>query len=173
MVKNNLFRSDLYYRLKGAVLTTQPLTQHKEDIPSLVRYFLSLQGKDIPKDLDQDALGMLLTYSWPGNVREMRYTMEVIGHASIGMPVVTAAVVASVLGLNDYKKESSLIFKTYAEEKEELIRQFELEYFSRLLIHFKGNVSKAAETAGMYRPNFSKKLKAVGIDPGSFRNGKE
>jgi transcriptional regulator with PAS, ATPase and Fis domain len=168
MVQINTFRTDLYYRLKGASIKTLPITQHKEDIQYLVRYFLALQDNTVPKDIDPDALGMLMSCQWTGNVRELRYTMEVIGHAAIGLPIVTAAVVGSVLDLDRHVSVCSEDV-SYNQEKDRILKDFEIRYFSGLLLRFKGNVSKAAKIANMYRPNFSKKLKNLGINPNSFR----
>lgn len=165
LVNNNVFRSDLFYRLKGAYLKTEPLNQHKEDIPSLVRYFLSQQPDEVPKEIDEHALLIISSEKWPGNVRELRYAMEVIGHAAIGQTKITAAVVSSVLNIDLTDKD----YGTYKEEKQKVIKTFETEYFPTMLRIFNGNVSKAAKKAGMHRPNLVKKLKKLGINPNSYR----
>jgi DNA-binding NtrC family response regulator len=79
MVKENSFRSDLYYRLNVVNLEIPPLRQRKEDILPLAEYFLANQAKfydEEPKVLSSAAKELLLNYSWPGNVRELANAME-------------------------------------------------------------------------------------------------
>lgn len=73
--RNGTFREDLYYRLAVITITTPPLRDRKEDIPSLVRAFLAEEARrtdKIPPDLSRGALDKLLTYDWPGNIRELK-----------------------------------------------------------------------------------------------------
>ncbi len=79
LVKKNLFRDDLYYRLSVIPLVIPPLRERKEDIPLLLEYytkrFNKLLGKDI-KGFTGEALDVCLKYYWPGNVRELVYAVE-------------------------------------------------------------------------------------------------
>ena len=74
MVRDGSFRLDLYYRLKGVVLELPPLAERREDIPRLIdhfcREFASESGS--PKSFSRDAMGYLVRYSWPGNIRELQ-----------------------------------------------------------------------------------------------------
>jgi len=167
MVSENSFRSDLFYRLKGATIKTEALVSHKEDIPYLTDYFLSLQTD--PKPIDDEAISFLMSYDWPGNIRELKYVIEVINHASTNKSTITASTVASVLNINNSERLNvhPLSFK---EEKSKVVTVFELSYFSNLLFITKGNVSQASRIAKMYRTNFSKKLKELNIDLSQFRS---
>ena len=73
MVRQGLFREDLFYRLNVVPIRMPPLRERTEDIPSLVRHFLARAERDglAPKVLDQGALEQMKAYSWPGNVREL------------------------------------------------------------------------------------------------------
>jgi two-component system response regulator AtoC len=79
MVKDGSFRSDLYYRLKGAELKLPPLRDRKQDIPQLVALFITKnnqhQGKNI-LDVTPRAMEALMNYSWPGNIRELRQAID-------------------------------------------------------------------------------------------------
>lgn len=79
MVAQGTFRSDLYYRLKVAVVEAPPLRNRREDIPLLAQHFLrqaaALEGKFLA-DLTPDVLKMLMVHDWPGNARELKNAME-------------------------------------------------------------------------------------------------
>ena len=79
MIKDNLFREDLYYRLKVVDLHLSPLRERKEDIPELVGFFVRLhnahQGKNI-RDVSPRAMEALVAYRWPGNIRELNNSIE-------------------------------------------------------------------------------------------------
>jgi DNA-binding NtrC family response regulator len=73
--QNGTFREDLYYRLAVVTITTPPLRDRKEDIPALVRAFISEDGRRTgrpPLDLSRGAMDKLLHYGWPGNIRELK-----------------------------------------------------------------------------------------------------
>lgn len=73
------FRSDLYYRLAQYAITVPPLRERKEDIPALASHFLRLFSFDMniaPPKLSDAALGMLQSYHFPGNIRELKIIIE-------------------------------------------------------------------------------------------------
>jgi two-component system nitrogen regulation response regulator GlnG len=78
MVRQGLFREDLFYRLNVVPIRLPPLRERREDIPELVHHFLSTAGADglAAKTLDRDALAELTRYHWPGNVRELENVIQ-------------------------------------------------------------------------------------------------
>jgi transcriptional regulator with GAF, ATPase, and Fis domain len=78
MVREETFRLDLYYRLKGMLLEVPPLRERRGDIPRLARYFAdeATDGRGI--DFSREALEFLASYRWPGNIRELRHLVETI-----------------------------------------------------------------------------------------------
>jgi len=78
MIRRNLFREDLYYRLNVVPLFLPPLRQRKEDVPLLVGHFLERFNRDNDRtvSVDPGAMDMLVNYDWPGNVRELENMME-------------------------------------------------------------------------------------------------
>jgi two-component system nitrogen regulation response regulator GlnG len=90
LIRQGLFREDLFYRLNVAPLRLPPLRERTSDIPALVRHFVSLSVREgLPmKRLDDAAMERLRSYRWPGNIRELEnlvrrlaalYSQEVIG----------------------------------------------------------------------------------------------
>lgn len=78
-VKSKLFREDLYYRLNVIKIALPPLRERIEDVPLLVRYFINKfnrkMGKNI-RSVSEDAMGIIINHSWPGNIRELEHVIE-------------------------------------------------------------------------------------------------
>ncbi|WP_294180690.1 sigma-54-dependent Fis family transcriptional regulator [uncultured Clostridium sp.] len=80
LVRNGVFRQDLYYRLALGVIKIPPLRERKEDINILLNYYLNLFNKkyDTRIELSEYSRKMLNNYSWPGNIRELENSLEVL-----------------------------------------------------------------------------------------------
>jgi two-component system NtrC family response regulator len=92
-VKEQKFREDLYYRLDVASLKIPPLRDRAEDIPLFINYFLEKEtiGKGSPlKIINQEAMELLASYPWPGNIRELANTITQMVLLS-GGPLITLA----------------------------------------------------------------------------------
>jgi transcriptional regulator with PAS, ATPase and Fis domain len=74
MVQEGTFREDLFYRLNVFTLTLPPLRERKEDIPLMVDFFLKSAAQKV--DISSVALQMLIAFTWPGNIRELKNTIE-------------------------------------------------------------------------------------------------
>jgi NtrC-family two-component system response regulator AlgB len=78
-VRSGRFREDLFFRLNAVQITLPPLRERREDIPMLARSFLDFFARQTRRptpELSPSALGALLSYAWPGNIRELRNVME-------------------------------------------------------------------------------------------------
>lgn len=76
MIRNNLFREDLYYRINVVPIVIPPLRDRRDDIPLLVEHFLKMFSPDRHIDISPEALVAMINYSWPGNVRELRNIVQ-------------------------------------------------------------------------------------------------
>jgi formate hydrogenlyase transcriptional activator len=79
MVKRNEFRRDLYYRLNVFPVALPPLRERREDIPALVAHFVEIYSRRMAKQIDEvpaEALRIFVSYSWPGNIRELQNFIE-------------------------------------------------------------------------------------------------
>jgi two-component system response regulator AtoC len=79
LVRQHRYREDLYYRLNVVSIDLPPLRDRREDIPALVRHFLDCYGPPIGKTnacISAEAMGLLESYDWPGNIRELENTIE-------------------------------------------------------------------------------------------------
>jgi DNA-binding NtrC family response regulator len=79
LIEEKKFRQDLYFRIKGVSITVPPLRNRIEDIPELVNYFIKQTvaetGKHI-KGISDTAMGILMNYLWPGNIRQLRNSIQ-------------------------------------------------------------------------------------------------
>ncbi len=79
MVAEQRFRADLYYRINVFPITIPPLRERREDIPTLVRYFVQEFATRMRKEIESipaESMDALVNYSWPGNIRELRNVLE-------------------------------------------------------------------------------------------------
>ena len=145
------FREDLYYRLNVVNLQLPNLAQRPEDIPLLARHVLQQSVQRHQVDVSRfsdDAMQLLATAKWPGNVRQLVNVVEQCV-ALTQSPVIGAAQVEQALSQN------SSYWPTLTEARD----QFERQYLIRVLQMTEGNVTRAAELAGRNRTDFYKLLK--------------
>ncbi len=168
MVAQGSFREDLFFRL-GIILSTRPLQDHTEDIPPIVRYLIDVNvQKDTryPNQITSEAMAYLVDQHWAGNIRELKQTLSLLCHTAIGKKRIN---MADVLTFFEKGDQPINIEASYSDEKEKILKDFEIEYFTKLLKKYSGNISQAAKASGMHRPNLLKKLKSIGISADEFR----
>ena len=158
------FREDLYYRLNVVPLRVPALRDRREDIPLLVRHFLTILAKQDglpPKSVDDDAVQRLVEWDWPGNVRELRNTVERLVILAPG-PHVTAGDVERLVGRRAADADNVGALGdagTFEEFKHAAERAFLL---SKLREH-DWNVSETARALEMPRSNVYKKIERYGL----------
>ena len=158
MMERGAFRKDLYYRLHGAQLSLLPLRKRKEDIPELVRYFLS-EGECA---IVPDAMQALKGHEWPGNIRELKMTVSNLKGICKNR-IITQENVAGILGIRVHGDDNAESPVPYREFKNNVLSAAEKEYFKSLVDASSGNIAKAARMAGIDRKNFYEKLKQFGL----------
>jgi DNA-binding NtrC family response regulator len=172
-VDEGTFRGDLFYRLNVVRVEVPPLRQRREDIDELARHFVLRLGASAGiTGIADDALAVLRTYHWPGNVRQLRNAIERACTLASG-PLVTAAdLPAEVRGdevaaaVADGEARG-----TFQERKARTIAAMEQTYLEELLQKHKGNVTHSADEAGMTRSALQKLLQKYNIKSSDFRDG--
>jgi two-component system nitrogen regulation response regulator GlnG len=180
-VQNKEFREDLYYRLNVVPLELPPLRERREDIPSLVDFFLAKAGEDYgtaATGLTKEAMALLYNYAWPGNVRELENIIQraallspdallnaadfpslVVGHTSSGNN-------ASLEGLINQKLQSALAqidLQDMNNLYDMVLHQMERPLINIVLEKTRGNQVKAAEVLGINRNTLRKKIQMLNI----------
>jgi len=151
-VADGRFREDLFYRLNVLPVVVPPLRERREDIPELVRHFLSsipVPGKG-PFTITDEAMNVLAGYSWPGNVRELMNTVERMKILADGNVLDLPAVPAEVL--DDPAGPAGPV------NPETSLAEVERLHILRVLDHSKGNKTKAAGILGISTRTLYNKL---------------
>jgi DNA-binding NtrC family response regulator len=173
MVKNGSFREDLFYRLNVVSLKIPPLRERKEDIPYLVKHFLTRftaqfnvsQVSSIPPE----AMEMLIQHDWPGNVRELENAIQrAVVLAENGVVSLRHLLPPKVTGSISYGHplESGLNFR---EMKRMIVDDFSREYLSMCLRHYHGNVTRTAQALGLRRTSLQRLMKRYKLKGRQFR----
>ena len=155
------FREDLFYRLNVVQLQVPRLADRREDIPSLVGAFLrriAERDNTRPKVYAPEAMELLVTADWPGNVRQLANIVEQ-NVALSPAPVISVRLVQKALGENAGRLPS------LAEARDEFVRT----YLVQLLQTTGGNVSQASRLAQRNRTEFYKLLSRYDINPHTFK----
>lgn len=167
------FREDLYYRLNVVTIRTPPLREIPEDIPVIAGHFLSLYCAELgvePGRLSEDALKMLVSKKWNGNVRELQNELKRAAIFSKG-----DTITPDVLGKNDagplYLEDScsTMLDGEYKEAKKRVLDRFDVQYIIHILQECDGNVTLAARKAGLERQSLHYLMRKHDIDANSFR----
>lgn len=163
------FREDLYYRLNVVPVRLPPLSERREDVAELARYYLARyaaeRGTATPA-LTDDALAALQTYDWPGNVRQLRNVIErtlilapTTRITEIDIDMLPQEVTAEPSRLVPGQAVRSIMGTPLREARE----AFEREYLRAQIRRFSGNISRTAAFIGMERSALHRKLKALGL----------
>ena len=182
-VADGRFRDDLFWRLSVFPIALPPVRERREDLPALALHFLrrararlsdprplGLDPARTPSSFSPAALRALSNYSWPGNVRELENVVlraaAVCDSATIDVADLPADVAQ---GLGNVLPEGGLARLPYREAIELLHDRATREYLVALMGAVGGNVSRAAERAGVARESLHRLLRKHNIDPDSFR----
>jgi len=187
LIRQGLFREDLFYRLNVAPIRLPPLRERSSDVPALVRHFASLAAREgLPlKSLDEAAMERLRRYRWPGNVRELEnlvrrlaalYSQETIGVDEIEAELAEAAPAAarpaepSGEGLSAAVERH--IIDYFAAHRgalpaaglyDRVLREIERPLIVATLGATRGNQIKAAHLLGLNRNTLRKKIRELDI----------
>ncbi|HXV68729.1 MAG TPA: sigma-54 dependent transcriptional regulator [Nitrospira sp.] len=164
-VREGAFRKDLYYRLAVVSIRVSPLRERREDIPVIARHLLSRLARAMgkaPCHFDEEALGVLVHYSWPGNGRELRNAVERMVMLAAGdtimerdaRRVLPQTEVESLISI-----DPSLTILPYTKAKEQAVEEFTKTYLRVKLAQHDGVITKAAEHSGIPRQHFSLLMK--------------
>ncbi|MFQ3195763.1 MAG: two-component system response regulator GlrR [Colwellia sp.] len=155
------FREDLYYRLNVVELELPPLSERREDIPLLAQYFLSQSADQSHININgfsQEAMEVLISATWPGNIRQLQNVVEQTLALSTE-PLISEMLVKNAL------RDNTTILPSFVQARD----KFERDYLAKLLKITAGNVSKAAKIAQRNRTEFYKLLNRHHLSAEAFR----
>lgn len=171
-VENGRFRSDLYYRLKVVPVNLPPLRQRPEDIPLLVHHFVERFNEELNRSVracEPDLVRALRSYSWPGNIRELRNVVE-------NMVLFARSEVLTLADLpGEYRGGQAPRAASGAGEagwRPRTMADLEREAILRTLDFTGGHRAKAAQLLEIGLRTLQRKLKEYGVT-GSEHDGQE
>jgi two-component system nitrogen regulation response regulator GlnG len=185
LIKTGKFREDLYHRLNVFRIELPPLRKRKEDIPMLVKHFLSKSAAEIKGDekgIDKNAMKILNDYDWPGNIRQLentcRYITVMAPSASItaddipdeikndNQSNVSDAVNVNLGGTSSWEESLSSHIKNVLSDVNDLTplsKELEKLLLREALKASKGRKIDAAKILGLGRNTITRKIKDLGL----------
>jgi DNA-binding NtrC family response regulator len=158
-VKEGRFREDLYYRLNVIEIPMPALNERRDDIPLLIKHFTQIcrqEAEKTIKDVDYEAMQALLGYDWPGNIRELRNTIERAVVLADG-DTITIHDLPDKFRTLDLEGVSTTPLR-------QALDNFEREYVRRSLAERKGNKESAASALGVDLATLYRKIKKLKIE---------
>jgi two-component system nitrogen regulation response regulator GlnG len=188
LIRQGMFREDLFYRLNVVPIRVPPLRERREDIAELVRHFLA-QARDegLPeKVIDAAAMGRLTEHAWPGNVRELEnlvkrlvalYSEEIISVHAVDQELAEIEPEAALedAGTNDESLSDSIerhlraYFRAHEDDLpapglyNRILREMERPLIALSLEHTRGNQLRASDLLGLNRNTLRKKIRELDI----------
>ncbi len=163
------FREDLYHRLSVVPLRIPALSERREDVPELIEFFMEQIGatSGLPRRrIAADAMAVLQSHDWPGNVRQLRNNMErlmILAGGDADTEVTAEMLPPDVGALVPLTPTGAGGEKLLGLPLREARETFEREYLVAQISRFGGNISRTAEFIGMERSALHRKLKSLGV----------
>ena len=162
-IKQGRFREDLFYRLNVIPLMMRPLRERREDIPLLVTHFLKEMSPrgSAPPSVTPEAMSILTSRDWPGNIRELKNVLERLIIMTSGVVIDAGDLPDDFLGASRESAESRAAQQTLKDAKSD----FERAFILGKLEENEWNISRTADALHIERSNLHRKLKSYDIDP--------
>ncbi|WP_226621344.1 sigma-54-dependent transcriptional regulator [Alloyangia pacifica] len=170
------FRQELYHRLNVVPIAVPSLEDRREDIPLLARHFIESfnRSQGLPlRDLSDDAVALLQTMIWPGNVRQLKNLIERVLILGDGTGPIEARELPQDGPAGEDEEGRVVLSGTLATlPLREAREAFEREYLLTQINRFGGNISRTAAFVGMERSALHRKLKSLGVVTGAKSGGR-
>ena len=163
------FREDLFHRLSVVPIRVPALSERREDVPELITFFMEqISGATgLPRRrIAEDAMAVLQSHDWPGNVRQLRNNVErlmILTHTDPEQEVTSEMLPTEIGALVPTTPNGAGGEKLMSLALREAREIFEREYLIAQIARFSGNISRTAEFIGMERSALHRKLKSLGI----------
>ncbi len=166
-VNEDAFSEDLYYRLNVIPIQVPSLRERRQDLPELITLFvedIATKNQLETPSITDDALALLKTYKWPGNVRQLQNVLQRLVVLNSGQEINSDKVNVALGGDVDMHKKSSSLPEYFASDMRTAKEEFERAYLTHHLANVEGNVSRLAKKVGLERTHLYRKLKNLDIN---------
>ena len=170
LITEGTFREDLFHRLSVVPIRVPSLSERREDISELVTYFMEQISTTtgLPRrKIGEDAMAILQSHDWPGNVRQLRNNIErlmILAQGDADSEIDASMLPSEIGTLVPSTPNGAGGEKLMSLPLREAREVFEREYLTAQINRFGGNISRTAEFIGMERSALHRKLKSLGID---------
>lgn len=167
--KEDNLNQELFYRLKIAEINIPAVSERREDIIPIINWYMSRANEFFglkPKKFSDNALAILQSYDWPGNIHQMKNIVEssLINAADNNSDIISETFLPTELTVNTKDKFESLnIARFITLPLKEAKDSFESDYLRAQVNRFSGNISQTANFIGMERSALHRKLKALNV----------
>lgn len=164
LVDEGKFRAELFYRLNVVPIEVPPLRTRTQDVPTLTNHFLKVLAPDEESTpiISPAAMAILTSYTWPGNVRQLRNMVEWL------IIMYPGKTIAADMLPNEVKQSepqrTTLMEEAVTLPLRDAREMFERNYLHNQLSRFSGNISRTADFVGMERSALHRKLKSLGVE---------
>jgi two-component system response regulator HydG len=170
-IEQNTLREDLYFRLNVFPIHLPPLREREGDVPLLLSHFLGeFAGEEARSyHIEPEARDLLLRYSWPGNVRELRNAIE----RAVAL-CDDKRIARDLFALHDGAELSAPAVHadlSYREAMDRMTAESQREYLMAVLKKYDGNVTRAAEHAGIERESLHRLMRKCGVSSDDIKDG--
>jgi DNA-binding NtrC family response regulator len=165
-VRKGHFRDDLFYRLNVVPIHLPPLRERREDIPLLIEHFVatfSTEYKVEPKKIAPEALDKLVSYSWPGNIRELQNVIERVFALSQSNEITLADLPSPIAGFEMRQ------FDFHELDELPTLEEMERSLIGTALRKSQGNKNEAARLLAIDRQRLYRKIEKYGLDSAECR----
>ncbi|MBI1873497.1 MAG: sigma-54-dependent Fis family transcriptional regulator [Acidobacteria bacterium] len=168
MVAGGAFREDLFYRLNVIPVHLPPLRERKEDIPLLVHHFLQKLGQELlppkpgPLSVSQEGMRRLMSYGWPGNIRQLENTLErAVALSGARTQIELSDLPQEIQAAAEIAGPAPFLLPDEGCDFDEFITTVEHDLILRSLEKTKGNKGQAAKLLNLKRTTLVEKLKRL------------
>jgi len=172
-VKNNRFRSDLYYRLNVLSLLVPPLRERTEDIPIIANYFIGQYNRSMGKSIigfSANALELIMSYDWPGNVRQLENVVERAMTLTFGPEITEMELTDEILSHSHINSQELFTRNLKGSTITQQSKPKEIDLIKSALDDADGNVTKASIALGMPKRTLYRKIDKYKIDLSQYRS---
>ncbi len=158
LVKADLFRQDLYFRLAVFEIHLAPLRERRDDIPLLCDNLIQELNRRLKRNclgVDNDAIRMLLSYAWPGNIRELRNVIERAMILTTDQYITATDLPAQITDMVEFPK--------YDDDLRTAMASYEKEHIRRVLLATGGNKERSARQLGINPSTLYRKMADLGL----------
>lgn len=168
LLKTRRLRPDLFYRLNGLSIEIPPLRERPKDIPVLLEHFRSewsrKRGAPAP-ELSSDLIGALMSYEFPGNIRELRHMLDTLLSLSEPFEPLTLGRIPTSIRKLLLRPEPRIVSEDAPARPlhEQTLQEFERQRIERALFQARGHISEASKSLGISRVTLWRKMKRLDL----------